>query len=433
MFFTDGLPSSDSESDFSVSGPRPKKAEASNLSAIFSSPKRPVERNEQKQAEASTSSATLSVKTVFSTSAHSFLMRNDSEEFEPYLMIGLAGILQQNVLRLILYTPDKKSIHQVALQRMMTTDDSSQISFAFPYVYFRNGTNFKQMSIIFSQTQIDEYLEFLIWFLIFTNETKSFQIDLGNGEFLIEIGDSVLVEVKHFTVEDACLKKTSEETKFRIRENSPKFENFQHLIGLRKGATVVLRTQSGEIVVLRVRKHKKASDESKSLQEPSEAKDLSETPEPTPVESHENSEPRELDNGNVEVGEAKELKPSVLERMARLGQPVLGMRNLIGKDELRSKNESTNREEEEEENEKISIVSSSKIELEEVKDLRDCEAEKAEKAETRETFERNERSLLNDYELVHRVIGVEMDRLEGRLEKRFHQISTRFEERVSFL
>ncbi|CAJ0566136.1 unnamed protein product, partial [Mesorhabditis spiculigera] len=129
MFVTDDLPSSDSESEFGGN----TRSKRTNLGSIFASTSK---QQQQQPVEASqkTEATQAQVKTLLSASITSFLKTEPSEEWVPYGKLGLALLMQQNALRIVLYTPDKRPVHQIVLQR--GEEFRHQLSFNGLYIYF---------------------------------------------------------------------------------------------------------------------------------------------------------------------------------------------------------------------------------------------------------------------------------------------------------
>ncbi|CAJ0575572.1 unnamed protein product, partial [Mesorhabditis spiculigera] len=74
------------------------------------------------------------------------------------------GILEPNSakLRIVLYTPDKRPVHQIVLQR--GEEFRHQLSFNGLYVYFRQVQETeKQLSIVFAEAQGEALLTFTAW------------------------------------------------------------------------------------------------------------------------------------------------------------------------------------------------------------------------------------------------------------------------------
>ncbi|CAJ0575443.1 unnamed protein product, partial [Mesorhabditis spiculigera] len=103
------------------------------------------------------------VKTLLSASITSFFKMEASEGWAPYGKLGLALLMQQNALRVVLYTPDKRPVHQFVLQRG-EEDFRHQLSFNGLYIYFhRVQEGEKQLSIVFAEAQREALLTFAAW------------------------------------------------------------------------------------------------------------------------------------------------------------------------------------------------------------------------------------------------------------------------------
>ncbi|CAJ0575511.1 unnamed protein product, partial [Mesorhabditis spiculigera] len=160
--------------------------------------------------------------------------------------------------------------------------------------------------------------------LLFSSSKEPIKINEGSGEQAIDIGDSVLLEITQFTEEAGELTKTSDEQRIRIREKSGNFQRIlAHTLGLKKAAQIFVCPKPGEALLIVVKKHKKANDDTRSTLDAGSERDRSVTPSSEIVE------------GAVVVEEElkEEISPaknSVLEQMAKLGQPILGMAPLHG-------------------------------------------------------------------------------------------------------
>ncbi|CAJ0566130.1 unnamed protein product, partial [Mesorhabditis spiculigera] len=262
-----------------------------------------------------------------------------------------------------------------------------------------------------------------------TGNKEPIKINEGSGEQAIDIGDSVLLEVTQFTEEAGELLKTSEEQRIRVREKSGNFQRIlAHTLGLKKGAQIFVTPNPGEALLIVVKKHKKANDDTRSTLDAGSEKDRSVTPSSEIVESTVVAE-EEI------TGKISPAKNSVLERMAKLGQPILGMAPLqppkldlpeVKPEPVEQRASDFQDEAREEEAEVAPAAAEPQPAVKPDVPIAETSQETGQR-----TF--NETPPLLTYEMLHRVIGVEMDRLEGRLERRFMGILERINGRLARL
>ncbi|CAJ0575528.1 unnamed protein product, partial [Mesorhabditis spiculigera] len=266
--------------------------------------------------------------------------------------------------------------------------------------------------------------------LLFSSSKEPIKINEGSGEQAIDIGDSVLLEVTQYTEEAGELYKTSEEQRIRVREKSGNFQRIlSHTLGLKKSAQIFVCPKLGEALLIVVKKHKKANDDTRSTLDAGSERDRSVTPSSEIVESAVVVEEELKD-------EVPPAKNSVLERMAKLGQPILGMAPPfqppktglpeVKPEPVEQRASDFQDEAREEEAEVAPTAAEPQPTVEPDVPLAETSQENGQ-----QTF--NETPPLLTYEMLHRVIGVEMDRLEGRLERRFMGILERIEGKLARL
>ncbi|KAF8366551.1 hypothetical protein PRIPAC_84380 [Pristionchus pacificus] len=286
----------------------PPSSSSSKLASLFEddSAAAPVE---SKPAPKPTSSHPRP-STLFSSVVHIFVPDPTTTGYSSFGRGGVALISTKDTKTLLLYTATKSVLTQLPLS------SSFPLSLAHPYLYF-TAVDGKKWSIVFDD---DEQLrKMLAWYLLITqSSTTVFDLTAGvSSAPVIDEGDALLIGVAVYSVDGLTLKITEEpDVKLRLSSKKHKHEWEKHLLGLKKGSLRMI--YSTTVILLTVKKVRQRESDSEPRTDGSEPpKDT--VPEPV-------QEPVVEPISTVEESITPE--STVLQRMAKLGKPMLGLADL---------------------------------------------------------------------------------------------------------
>ncbi|GMT27520.1 hypothetical protein PFISCL1PPCAC_18817, partial [Pristionchus fissidentatus] len=333
-------------------------------------------------------SSSSPASTLFSSVVHIFVPATDSSVYTSFGRGGVALISRSDTKTLLLYTATKSILAQLPISA------SFPITLTHPYLYF-TAVDGKRWSIVFDDDELLKKL--LAWYLSITGLVSSvFDVSVGvTSSPQIEEGNALLIGISIYSIDGNDIKIREEpDVKLRLSSKRHKYEWERHLFELRKSATRMI-SSSSTVILITVKKVRQRETESENRDiEP--AKDTVSNPvsDPLPDPTTVSDDSTSSDN-------------NILQRTAKLGKPMLGLAEIIP-----------------------ATVSLSAVDpsLERTEDAESKDFDLMQAVVTEEstvvqsTADQPATVPQPSYADFHRVVGLEMDRLQIRLESSFSRM-----------
>ncbi|GMR51715.1 hypothetical protein PMAYCL1PPCAC_21910, partial [Pristionchus mayeri] len=263
--------------------------------------------------------------TLFSSVVHIFVPDPATAEYTSFGRGGVALISLPDTKTLLLYTASKAVLTQLPIL------PSISLSVSHPYVYF-TALDGKKWSIAFDNDI--QLWRILAWYLLLTESTTVFDLSAGvETASIVEEGDALLVGLTSFTANGEELKLTEEsDVKLRLSSRKHKHDWEKHLTGLRKGA-IRMAYSSATVTLLtikKVRRQRESDSEPRTVESSDLPKDTVSEDTVSTITVHDTvSEPATESMPDESIApETTVPHATVLARMAKLGKPMLGLAEL---------------------------------------------------------------------------------------------------------